>query len=92
MLVLFLKGHKLYFSCSTSGDNEASPYDFSPLLNSGILFTLCSYVCHAEVNAILNTNHASAEGQVSSNVVGTDLVLATPWLSSILPFVFVALK
>lgn len=27
--------------------------------------SLCSYVCHAEVNAILNTNHASAEGQVS---------------------------
>jgi len=24
-----------------------------------------SYVCHAEVNAILNTNHASAAGQVS---------------------------
>ncbi|KAL2253947.1 UNVERIFIED_CONTAM: Deoxycytidylate deaminase [Sesamum indicum] len=23
----------------------------------------CSYVCHAEVNAILNTNHASAAGQ-----------------------------
>ncbi|KAK6153281.1 hypothetical protein DH2020_012920 [Rehmannia glutinosa] len=25
-----------------------------------------SYVCHAEVNAILNTNHASAAGQVST--------------------------
>lgn len=28
----------------------------------------CSYVCHAEVNAILNTNHASAAGQVSLNL------------------------
>lgn len=27
-------------------------------------FHLCSYVVHAEVNAILNTNHASAAGQV----------------------------
>ena len=25
---------------------------------------LCRYVCHAEVNAILNKNHASARGQV----------------------------
>ncbi|KAL3571270.1 hypothetical protein D5086_028519 [Populus alba] len=27
------------------------------------LIVCCSYVCHAEVNAILNTNHASAAGQ-----------------------------
>lgn len=26
----------------------------------------CRYVCHAEVNAILNKNHATATGQVSS--------------------------
>ena len=28
------------------------------------LISYCSYVCHAEINAILNTNHASAAGQV----------------------------
>ncbi|KAL0357598.1 UNVERIFIED_CONTAM: putative deoxycytidylate deaminase [Sesamum calycinum] len=32
--------------------------------NTHQLFVVsCSYVCHAEVNAILNTNHASAAGQ-----------------------------
>lgn len=29
----------------------------------------CRYVCHAEVNAILNTNHASAAGQVSIDLI-----------------------
>lgn len=28
------------------------------------LLSFYSYVCHAEINAILNTNHASAAGQV----------------------------
>ncbi|KZV34744.1 deoxycytidylate deaminase [Dorcoceras hygrometricum] len=31
--------------------------------NGDLLETKYPYVCHAEVNAILNTNHASAEGQ-----------------------------
>ncbi|XP_027086061.2 uncharacterized protein [Coffea arabica] len=35
--------------------------------NGNPLETKYPYVCHAEVNAILNTNHASAAGQVSSN-------------------------
>ncbi|CAN4087974.1 unnamed protein product [Withania somnifera] len=33
--------------------------------NGNLLETKYPYVCHAEVNAILNTNHASAAGQVS---------------------------
>lgn len=33
---------------------------------SDILIIFSSYVCHAEVNAILNTNHATAAGQVGS--------------------------
>lgn len=33
------------------------------------LVTYCSYVCHAEVNAILNTNHASAVGQASPRCI-----------------------
>lgn len=33
------------------------------MLQSSLLVD--SYVCHAEVNAILNTNHASTMGQVS---------------------------
>ena len=34
------------------------------MFKSNPLLLLGSYVVHAEVNAILNTNHASAAGQV----------------------------
>lgn len=50
--------------------------------------SIFSYVCHAEVNAILNTNHASAAGQVSSPALSNELIfdchisLKTPQLAS----------
>lgn len=42
-------------------------YDFYSIWAAVMPFYFSwSYVCHAEVNAILNTNHASAAGQVNS--------------------------
>ena len=44
------------------------------------LFVYFCYVCHAEVNAILNTNHASAAGQVSSTALSSYHIVQMSYL------------
>lgn len=46
------------------------------------LFVCCSYVCHAEVNAILNTNHASAAGQVTNCLISYYIQFVYPTLNT----------
>lgn len=43
-----------------------------------VVFYFTFRVCRAEVNAILTTNHATAAGQVSSNVVGISFSACYP--------------
>lgn len=57
-------------------------YDFYAIWAAVMPFYLSwSYVCHAEVNAILNTNHASAVGQVNTLSLSLSVCCVCAFLS-----------
>lgn len=60
-----LSNRQGFVTCNAYSSSIFLKFLSIPLSSCLYLEFCCSYVCHAEVNAILNTNHASAAGQVS---------------------------